>query len=102
MPLRPGDWTTLLLDRFTMYLAEPLTVDVARGATEQVTEQVRRFLLCLEAGPRGRREAMYCPGLSHRPTFLYDYLQPAMPAGPGQTRKYRMTPKGRAVVATGK
>jgi len=106
--------------RFTMYLAEPLAVDAAMEAieqfteqvTEQATEQVGRFLLCLKAGSLGRREAMHCLGLSHRPTFLYDYLQPAIRAGFAEmtrpdsptspVQKYRLTAKGRAVVAAEK
>jgi hypothetical protein len=53
---------------------------------------------------------MHCLGLGHRPTFLYDYLQPAIRAGfagmtrpdapTGPTQNYRLTAKGRSVVAT--
>jgi hypothetical protein len=52
---------------------------------------------------------MHCLGLSHRPTFLYDYLQPAIRAGFAEmtwpdaptspTQKYRLTAKGRVVIA---
>jgi len=71
--------------------------------TEQVTEQVRLLLFCLQDGPLGGREAMKCVGLNHRPTFLYDYLQPAIQAGfvemtqpdspKSPTQKYRLTAK---------
>ncbi len=71
--------------RFTVYLAEPMTTEVSRRETEQVaeqvTEQVRRLLFCLQHGPLGGCEAMKCFGLNHRPMFIYDYLQPAIQAG---------------------
>lgn len=47
---------------------------------------------------------MQCLGLSHRPTFLYDYLKPAIQTGfvamtesdsvGSPTQKYRLTEKG--------
>jgi len=61
--------------RFTVPLAGQLRV---QESTEQVTEQVRRILVCLKDGPMGARAAMQYLGLRHRPTFLYDYLQPAL------------------------
>lgn len=73
--------------------------------TEQVTEQVKRLLICLEERPFGTKDAMQCLGLSHRPTFLYDYLKPAIQAGFVQmtqpdspkspTQKYRLTEMGK-------
>jgi len=97
--------------RFTVYLAESMTTEVSISATEQVSEQVRLLLSCLQQGPLGGREAMKCAGLNHRPTFLYDYLQPAIQAGfvemtqpdspKSPTQKYRLTAKGRAAVNTG-
>jgi len=75
------------------------------GLIEQVTEQVARLLACLEERPLGTKDAMQCLGLSHRPTYLYEYLksaigagfvqmtQPASPKSP--TRKYCLTKKGR-------
>ncbi len=88
--------------RFTVTLAEQITV---QKATEQVTEQVRRILDCFKNEPLGARDAMQSIGLRHRPTFLYDYLQPAMDAGlvemtqpespKSPTQKYRLTAKGK-------
>ena len=56
----------------------------------------------------GAVELMDRLGLSHRPTFLYNYLQPALNAGllemtiPDKPRsskqRYRITPKGRNVL----
>ncbi|MFY9194606.1 MAG: hypothetical protein WAN99_04450, partial [Methanoculleus sp.] len=37
------------------------------------TEQGTRLLTCLKEGPLGARDVMQCLGISHRPTFLYDY-----------------------------
>ena len=91
--------------RFTVTLAEQITV---QKATEQVTEQVRRILDCLKNEPLGARDAMQSIGLRHRPTFLYDYLQPATDAGlvemtqpespKSPTQKYRLTAKGKSAL----
>jgi ATP-dependent DNA helicase RecG len=100
--------------RFTVYLAESMTTEVSLSSTEQVSEQVseqvRLLLSCLQQGPLGGREAMKCAGLNHRPTFLYDYLQPAIQAGfvemtqpdspKSPTQKYRLTAKGKALLTT--
>jgi len=53
---------------------------------------------------------MKCVSLNHRPIFLYDYLQPAIKAGfvemtqndlqKSPTQKYRLTAKGKALLAT--
>jgi hypothetical protein len=66
---------------YTVYLVESMTTEVSISATEQVSEQVRLLLSCLQKGQLGGREAMKCAGLNHGPTFLYDYLQPAIQAG---------------------
>ena len=83
--------------RFTVTLAEQITV-------QKATEQVRLILDCLKNEPLRARDAMQSIGLRHRPTFLYDYLQPAMDAGlvemtqpespKSPTQKYRLTAKG--------
>jgi len=51
---------------------------------------------------------MQAMGLNHRPTFLYDYLQPALSIGliemtqpdspKSPTQKYRLTEKGKSVL----
>jgi len=73
--------------------------------TEQVTEQVNSLLGALKNSELGRRELMSALALKHRPTFVYDYLQPALsdeliemtqPNSPtSPTQKYRLTEKGR-------
>jgi len=78
---------------------------ISEQVTEQVTEQVKRLLFYLKDKTLGGREIMAGLELSHRPTFLYDYLQPALQGGviemtqPGSprspTQKYRLTEKGK-------
>ena len=90
--------------RFVVFLAKQIHVK-EKQVTEQVTEQVIKFLKHLEKSPLGAREAMKRLGLSHRPTFLYTYLQPALKSGfvemtqpdspKSPTQKYRLTAKGR-------
>ena len=71
---------------------------------EQVTEQVKSVLSCLKDGELRTAEMLQSLGLHHRPTFMYDYLQPALNAGliemthPDSPRspkqKYRLTREG--------
>jgi len=59
----------------------------------------------------GTKEAMQCPGLSHRPTYPYEYLKPAIgvgsvqmtqPASPkSPAQKYCLTEKGRRYLERG-
>ncbi len=48
--------------------------------TEQVTEQVARLHRSLSIKPVGTKGIMRGLRLRHRPTFIYDYLQPALNA----------------------
>ena len=84
--------------RVVVHLAESIRpVQV----TEQVTEQVARFLECLKQGPLSTRDAMARLELQHRPTFSANYLLPALSAGlvemtqpespKSPTQKYRLT-----------
>ncbi|MBL7212304.1 MAG: helix-turn-helix transcriptional regulator [Desulfobacteraceae bacterium] len=95
--------------RFIVTLAEQIKVQKdTEQVIEQVTEPVSRILNCLKNEPLGARDAMQSLGLRHRPTFLYDYLQPAMDAGfvemtqpespKSPTQKYRLTAKGKAAL----
>ena len=61
--------------------ASAATAHETEQVTEHVTEQVARFMALLKDGPLGVREAMEALGLKHRPTFLANYLQPALKAG---------------------
>ena len=74
------------------------------GQTEQVTEQVQRLLQVID-GEMTRVEIMLCLDLNHRPTFYYDYLNPALHSGliamtqpdspKSPTQKYYLTEKGK-------
>ena len=80
----------------------------ATSGTEQVTEQVKRLLYCLVNASAGTHDIMQILKLKHRPTFLYDYLQPALGAGfvvmtqpdspKSPTQKYRLTAKGKLLL----
>ena len=82
-------------------------LDAAREviATDQVTDQVALLLNAIETGELGSQNLMKVLGLSHRPTFRNNYLNPAIENGwiertqPGSprspTQRYRLTDKGR-------
>jgi predicted HTH transcriptional regulator len=101
--------------RFTVYLAEMHLIKkdksetpTTQQATEQVTEQVKRLLSVLKERELASKEAMLALHLNHRPTFLYDYLQPALSIGlvemtqpdspRSPTQKYRLTTRGKQVL----
>ncbi len=77
------------------------------GQTEQVTEQVKRLLQVID-GEMTRVEIMLYLDLSHRPTFYYDYLNPALNSGliamtqpnspKSPTKKYYLTEKGKRLL----
>jgi len=50
-------------------------------ASEQVTEQVKKIVLTLGGNTLSTNEIMQLLELKHRPTFLYDYLKPALEQG---------------------
>ncbi len=80
---------------------------LADQATEQVTEQAARLLLKIGDDQFSAKRLMKRVGLSHRPTFLYDYLQPALVGGwlemthPNTPRspkqRYRLTHAGKQI-----
>ena len=75
----------------------------------QGTEQVQRLITAIGGREASTREIMEMMGLQHRPTFLYDFLQPAINMGfvamtyPDRPRSskqhYRITEKGRVLLA---
>lgn len=81
-----------------------VTEQVIEQVTEQVTEQVLRLILAIE-NEMTRGEIMQVLHLNHRPTFLYDYLKPALelqviemtiPNKPTSSKqKYRLTEYGK-------
>ncbi|MEL7967189.1 Fic family protein [Vreelandella neptunia] len=84
--------------------------DIASVATKQVTEQVMRLLQALLEEPMSTKALLEALSLTHRPTFLQNYLQPALaltliemtqPHSPrSPTQKYRLTGLGKQVLAT--
>ncbi|NDV44985.1 Fic family protein [Flagellimonas sediminis] len=87
--------------------AEPVysTEQVTEQDTEQVTEQVESLIQAMNSDEYSRAEIMELVGVKHRPTFLYNYLQPAIELGiieltipdkPNSSKqKYKLTQKGR-------
>lgn len=69
------------------------------------TEQVKRLLLCFDDDEYGVKELLAMLNLKHRPTFLENYLHPALNSGfiemtqpdspKSPTQKYRITDFGR-------
>jgi Fic family protein len=51
------------------------------SATDQVSDQVKALLKCLSKQPMTALACMQKLGLTHRPTFRKNYLQPALRAG---------------------
>lgn len=49
--------------------------------TEQDTEQVLNLLTVMDNEKHSRIELMESVGIKHRPTFIYNYLQPAIEGG---------------------
>jgi len=90
---------------FEVTLLDQAALHSIAEQVNEVTEQVSRLLNCLLRGPMGTWRLMHRLQLQHRPTFLYDYLQPALaaklvamtqPDSPrSPTQKYRLTDKGR-------
>lgn len=78
------------------------------ASTEQVTEQVRNLLARMGEGDYSAKALMALVGLLHRPTFLYDYLHPAVAGGwleltrpetPKSSKQgYRLTASGRQLL----
>ncbi len=74
----------------------------------QATEQVKRLLLALRGDCCSARELMQDLKLKHRPSFLYNYLQPALKQGlvemtqpdtpRARNQRYRLTELGRSAV----
>lgn len=73
--------------------------------TEQVTEQVEVLIKLMNGQEYSGIEMMELVRIKHRPTFLYNYLQPAIELGlveltipdkPNSSKqKYKLTPKGK-------
>ena len=70
-----------MLDAILHALREAVQVTASDQENDQVSDQVRRLLQCLEAGPRSAAALMAELDLRHRPNFRKNYLNPALKAG---------------------
>lgn len=88
------------MDNFTR-----MTFPVSEKVTEQVTEQVLKLFSKVDQNEYTTTELMNLADIKHRPTFLYNYLQPALhaeliemtiPDKPKSCKqRYRLTEKGK-------
>ena len=77
--------------------------------SEHLTEQVTRLMMVIDNQAYSTRELMSKLALSHRPTFLYSYLRPALDAGlivmtlpdspRARNQRYMLTSKGKSIEA---
>lgn len=58
-----------------------MTFPASEVVPRQVTEQVLNLLAVADQTGRTTTELMALVGIKHRPTFLYNYLQPAVDRG---------------------
>ena len=89
----------------TFHFKKQVTEQVTEQVAEQVTEQVMALIHILSDKAMSIKEILKALNLKHRPTLLYDYIQPAMkldiieqtqPDSPkSPTQKYRLTDKGK-------
>jgi hypothetical protein len=94
---------------FTPPVDQPVTGQVAGQVAGQVTEEVRRVVLVLR-GEQSRKHLQDGLFLKGRANFEERYLKPAIEAGlveptvpdkpNSRLQKYRLTAKGRAVLAS--
>ncbi len=78
------------------------------ASTDQVSDQVARLLKVLKAGEMTGADLLKALGLSHKPTFRQNYINPALEGGwiertqpdspRSPTQRYRLTEKGRLKV----
>lgn len=100
-----ADESTKFID-FVLQMIQAVLADYAQTEhdIEHVTEQVKRLLRIIGPDACSARDLMAKLNLTHRPTFLYTYLQPALKAGfiemtrpdapRSRNQKYRITPTG--------
>ena len=89
---------------FVEFMLQSLLKSLASDqVSDQATDQVKRLLKALAKGPLSAADLMVALGLSHRPTFRKNYLNPALEGGwvertepdspKSPTQKYRLAPK---------
>ena len=100
------------ISSFIEFMLKSLHTAVAEAVASdqvaiQVSDQVTKLLMVLKGGAAGAGELMKKIGLSHRPTFRKNYLEPALREGfiertqpdspQSPTQRYRLTDKGRSI-----
>ena len=96
--------SSLVAEQVDDHIAAHQTEQATEQATEQVTEQVRKLIRVMNDGTYSGNELMRKLSLKHRPTFLYNYLKPAIENGlvvrtipdkpQSSKQKYRLTRTG--------
>lgn len=104
------DERSYFLIRLPVHKGFAVDEDAAPVAPKQVTEQVMRLLQALLEEPLSTKAILKALSLTHRPTLLQNYLQPALallliemtqPDSPrSPTQKYRLTDFGKRVLTT--
>ncbi|HMW34051.1 MAG TPA: transcriptional regulator, partial [bacterium] len=87
--------------------AEQVTDQPTDQVTDQPTDQVKRLISITLEPPSSVRELMYLLDLKHRPSFMQNYLNPALDSGlmemtlpdtpNSPNQKYRLTAKGKSL-----
>ena len=86
------------------------TEQVPNKLIEQVNETERKLIMCIGEQELSMKQIMEAVGMKHRPTLLYNYIEPAIkngvvtllyPDSPRHPRqKYKLTIKGLAIWIT--
>ena len=92
---------TFMLSALRNALCAAVTTD---QVVDQVSDQVAALIQAVSTGVAGSSELMKSLGLSHRPTFRNNYLNPALEGGwiertqpdspHSPTQRYRLTDQG--------
>ncbi|UHD15562.1 Fic family protein [Thiocapsa bogorovii] len=100
--------STLFVEFMLGVIREAVMSASTEQGTEQATEQVLNLLARMGEGDYSAKTLMALMGLSHRPTFLYDYLHPALDGGwleltrpetpKSPKQRYRLTASGRQLL----
>ncbi|MBF0501373.1 MAG: Fic family protein [Candidatus Riflebacteria bacterium] len=105
---KEGNATPFVVFMLDALLAAIKEIAAADQVTDQVSDQVGRLLKLLEKGEAGAVALMIGLGISHRPTFRENYLDPALAAGlivrtqphspRSPTQRYRLSEIGRVIL----
>lgn len=106
-PIFETNESTYVLVRLPIHPEILIDDQESEQVTEQVTEQVQKLLSVINQNESTTTELMKMVGIKHRPTFLYNYLQPALDVGliemtipdkpKSSKQKYRLTVKRKQI-----